>query len=278
MTDNGGKSDSEMPSEGKLSKVARGALQAASIAPYVGGIFSAVVGAWSEKEQERVNKFFEQWFKMLQDELKEKEETLVEILARLDLKDEKVKERIESPEYQSLLRKTFREWSGAESKEKRVYIRNILANAASTDMTSDDVIRLFLDWTNMYSELHFKVIGAVYNSGGITRGGVWRKLGRKTVREDSADADLYKLLFRDLSMGGIVRQFRETDYGGNYLKKGTKGAPRGSSSTTMKSAFDDDESYELTQLGQQFVHYAMTDLPLKIDYRRSEEKSADSNL
>ena len=34
----------------------------------------------------------------------------------------------------------------------------------------------------------------------------------------------------------------------------------------LKSAFDDTESYELTQLGQQFVHYAMTDLPLKLNY------------
>jgi hypothetical protein len=28
----------------------------------------------------------------------------------------------------------------------------------------------------------------------------------------------------------------------------------------MKSAFDDEEQYELTDLGQQFVYYAMTDL------------------
>ena len=33
----------------------------------------------------------------------------------------------------------------------------------------------------------------------------------------------------------------------------------------MVSAFDDNEPYELTELGKQFVHYAMTDLPLKIE-------------
>jgi hypothetical protein len=38
----------------------------------------------------------------------------------------------------------------------------------------------------------------------------------------------------------------------------------------MKSAFDDEDGYELTQLGQQFVHYAMTDLPLKIAYVPTE--------
>ena len=33
----------------------------------------------------------------------------------------------------------------------------------------------------------------------------------------------------------------------------------------MMSAFDNTELYELTGLGQQFIHYAMTDLPLKIE-------------
>ena len=37
----------------------------------------------------------------------------------------------------------------------------------------------------------------------------------------------------------------------------------------MKSAFDDDEQYDLTALGEQFVHYAMTDLPLKIEFKEA---------
>jgi hypothetical protein len=44
----------------------------------------------------------------------------------------------------------------------------------------------------------------------------------------------------------------------------------------MKSAFDREELYELTALGQSFVHYAMTDLPIRIEYR-SDEKSAEIN-
>jgi len=35
---------------------------------------------------------------------------------------------------------------------------------------------------------------------------------------------------------------------------------------TYKSAFDNNDKYVLTNLGQQFIHYAMTDLPIKIDY------------
>ena len=90
-----------------------------------------------------------------------KEQTIIEIMSRLDLQDEAISERVESKEYQSLVRKTFREWSGAESREKREYIRNILSNAAATQVSSDDVVRLFIDWINQYSEMHFQVIGAV---------------------------------------------------------------------------------------------------------------------
>lgn len=256
------------PSKGGLGgKIARGGLQAVGGAiPLVGGVLSAVAGAWGEKEQEKVNEFLRYWLRMLQDELREQEQTMAEILSRLDLQDEKISERIKSSDYQSLVRKTFREWSGAESEEKRTYIRNILANAAATDLTSDDVLRLFIDWINTYSELHFKVIGAIYNSGGISRGGVWTKIGKKQVREDSADADLYRLLFRDLSTGGIIRQHRQKDYYGNFIqKKPTKKSTGVSGSRKMVSAFDTNEMYELTELGQQFVHYAMTDLPIRID-------------
>jgi len=201
----------------KKSKITKGALQIVGGAvPFAGGLFSAIVGAWSEKEQEKVNRFFQHWLKMLEDEIKEKEATIVEIMGRLDLQDEKIFERIESKEYQSLLKKTFRDWAGTESEEKRKLIRNILSNAAATSLSSDDVIRLYIDWIKDYSELHFQVIGAVYNSSGISRGAIWKKIGKPKVREDSADADLYKLLFRDLSTGSIIRQHRETDYYGNF--------------------------------------------------------------
>jgi hypothetical protein len=32
----------------------------------------------------------------------------------------------------------------------------------------------------------------------------------------------------------------------------------------MKSALDDEESYELTELGSQFVHYVLTDVVTRI--------------
>ena len=110
--------EKNLSTEGSTSKVIRGALQVIGGAvPFAGGLLSAAAGAWSENEQERVNKFFRHWIKMLEDEIKEKERTILEIMARLDIHDEEIAKRLESSEYQSLLKKTFREWSGAESEE-----------------------------------------------------------------------------------------------------------------------------------------------------------------
>ena len=265
----------ELPDEGKAGKAARGALQVASGAvPLVGGILSAIAGAWSENEQAKVNRFFDQWVRMLEEEIREKEATVIEIMARLNLQDEKIVARVESREFQSLVKKTFRDWAGAESEDKRVLIRNLLSNAAASTVSSDDVVRMFIDWIGQYSELHFKVIGAIYNSNGITRGAVWRKIGKGQVREDSADADLYKLLVRDLSTGGVIRQHRETDYSGNFVAKpAAKRTGGGSSGRTLTSAFDDEDQYELTELGQQFVHYAMTELTSRIAYSYEAQRS-----
>ena len=206
----------------------------------------------------------------------EKAQTILEIMARLDMNDEKIAERVASPEYQSLVRKAFREWSGAESEEKRKIIRNILTNATDTGVTSDDVVRLFLQWVNMYSELHFRVIASIYNDSGVTRARIWEKVGKEEVREDSAEADLFKLLIRDLSTGSIIRQHREKDYAGNFLKKPAQRRRKGvTASSTVESAFEDTKGYELTELGQQFVHYAMTDLPLRIAFAPSESEHSD---
>jgi hypothetical protein len=259
----------DLPQGVKGGIAARGALNAISGAiPFAGGLLSAAASAWSEREQNRINAFLHHWLQMLAAEMREKEQTILEITSRVDMRDQETANRVESPAYQALLRKAFRDWAGAESEEKRILVRNLLTNAACSKLTSDDVIKLFLEWIKNYSEFHFSVIGAIYNNAGITRGGVWRKLGRSTVREDSSDADLFRLLFRDLSTGGIVRQHRETDYAGNFM---AKRAPRGATAQkgipkVMKSAFDDDEQYELTALGEQFVHYAMTDVPPKLEF------------
>ena len=62
----------DIPEEGNAAKLSRGALQVVSGAvPLVGSIFAAVAGAWSEREQAKVNKFFDQWVRILEDEIRE---------------------------------------------------------------------------------------------------------------------------------------------------------------------------------------------------------------
>lgn len=268
-------SDADSAKENGRNKFIRSTVNAASgFIPFAGGLISAAMGHWSETEQERAMNALRSWIKMLEDELREKQKTILEIIARLDMHDEEIAQRVQSKEYQSLLKKAFRQWAGTESQTKQEYIRNILSNAAATKIVDDDVIKLFIDWLATYSEFHFAVIGEIYRRPGSTRGNIWRALGKGAVREDSAEADLFKLLVRDLSTGGIIRQHRETDYAGNYIRK--QPSRGGSSSNVMKSAFDDSEQYELTSIGQQFVHYAMTDLPTKITYQPADDDFTDS--
>ncbi|MGY4403975.1 hypothetical protein ACVIYL_004778 [Bradyrhizobium sp. USDA 3315] len=54
----------------------------------------------------------------------------------------------------------------------RKLVRNLLSNVASTSFVSDDVIKLFLEWIRDCSELHFAVIGTIYNDAEITLAGI----------------------------------------------------------------------------------------------------------
>jgi hypothetical protein len=222
--------------------------------PFAGGIVSGASGAWSEQGQSHYNRIFASWLKLQEDELKEIALTMAEILSRLNLNDENVRQRVESPEYLSLVKKCFRDWSAAESEQKRGFVRNLLLNAASHRLCSDDVVRMFIQWVDSYSEVHFSVIHYIYKNPGSSRKKIWLDIHGAMVRDDSAEADLSKLLIHDLSTGHVVRQHREKDYYGRYIKEPPK--PR-NPSPTLTSAFDDEKKYELTELGTQFVRYTM---------------------
>lgn len=125
---------------------------------------------------------------------------------------------------------------------------------------------MFIQWIADYSEIHFKVIRWIYKNPGCTRHTIWKGVHGATVREDSSEADMFKLLIRDLSTGQVIRQHVETDYHGNILKK----TRRGPLSLTKKSAFDDEEEDELTALGKQFVRYTMDEVMPRIAAPASE--------
>jgi hypothetical protein len=233
-------------------------------------LLSAAAGQWGHSEQGNLMGILRAWMKMIEDELREKQKTILEIFSRLDMHDDEIAKRVKSVDYQSLLKKAFRNWSGTESAKKQEYIRNILCNAAATTLVSDDVVSLFIEWLQTYSEFHFAVIGEIYRNPGSTRAEIWENLGRGAVREDSADADLFKLLIRDLSTGSIIRQHRDTDGAGNFMaRQRARTTRRNVGQRTLKSAFDDTEEYSLTALGDQFVHYAMTELTIKLTYEPS---------
>jgi hypothetical protein len=263
----------ELPEDNSSNKWKRAGINAAAgLIPFVGGVLSAAAGAWSEAEQQTINKVFRQWLEMLEEELKEKSDTLIDIMARLDLQEERTKRRVESPEYQALLKKSFRNWAQIDTAEKRKKMRNLLSNAAASEATSDDVVRLFIDWIGQYSDFHFEVVGEIYRNPGITRAGIWENLGKPDVREDSAEADLFRLLVGQLSMGRVIRQARETDYTGRFLRKQASGT-RKSASPYMKSSFDDKEQYVLTDLGEQFIHYVMNELVLRVEFQDAKSQS-----
>lgn len=243
--------------------MARFALACLSAVPIAGGAIGGIAGVWSEKEQARFNEIFATWLKLQEDEIKEIGRTIIEVMIRVDQTDERIRRRIESPEYLKLVKKCFRDWSAAESEEKRILIRNLLANAAATEVSSDDVVRMFINWISIYSEAHFAVIREIYRQPGITRQEIWQKIHGQEAREDSAEADLFKLLVHDLSTGHVIRQHREVDYYGNFVpqKPRKRSAPRGREYT---SAFDDGKEYELTELGKQFIHYTMNEMVPRI--------------
>jgi hypothetical protein len=258
MTDQSDQLGEEMTkalTHGYGPRVARAVLALLGAVPFVGGAFGGAAGAWSEAEQNHFNKVAASWLKLQEDEIREIGITIAEILSRLDLNDAEIQRRLESPEYLKLIKKCFRDWSAAESEEKRVYIRNLLTTAAVHRICSDDVVRLFIQWIDMYSEAHFAVIKFIYKNRGCTRLEMWQGIYGNRVRDNSAEADLFKLIIHDLSTGHVVRQHRETNYAGQFIKTQQKKRPV--SSGTLTSAFDDDKPYELTELGTQFVRYTV---------------------
>jgi hypothetical protein len=107
----------DLPEGAKGGMVVRGVLNVASGAiPFAGGLLAAAATAWSEREQERINRFLHHWLKMLKEEMREKEQTILEIMSRVDMHDQKTAERVESPEYQQLLRKAFAIGPGQRAK------------------------------------------------------------------------------------------------------------------------------------------------------------------
>ena len=234
------------------------ALAALGSIPWVGGFISAAASIKTEERGIRKDNLQSQWLEEHTKKMEQLATSLEGITARFDSLGEQINERIESEEYLALVRHAFRTWDRAETEEKKRYVGNLVANAAGTRICSDDVVRLFIDWLGLYHEVHFAVIREIFKNPGPTRYDIWVALYGEIVRDNSAEADLFKLLIRDLSTGGVIRQARDTTADGQFLRK--RSTPRrGPVSSTVESPFEDTKPYVVTELGKQFVHYTMSE-------------------
>lgn len=233
--------------------------------PWIGGFLSAAASYKSEEGAVKQNSLQTRWLEEHQLKLQLLQDTLGKIQVRFDSLGASIEERLQSEEYLKLVRQAFRTWDEAATEDKRRYVGNLVVNAAGTRVCTDDVVRLFLDWLELYHEVHFAVIQAIYKNPGYSRFEIWSDLYGETPREDSAEADLFKLMIRDLNIGGVIRQVREVNEVGQFIRKTPRRIRRGSPSTTMESAFEDTKPYVLTELGKQFVHYTMNEVVTRID-------------
>ncbi len=234
--------------------------------PWVGGAIAASAALHAEKEQGKVNQMFASWMDEHETKIKLLSITINKIADRLNALPPEMHEdislRLNDDKYLALVRRSFRTWDASDTDEKRDYIRRCITNAAATKLCSDDVIRLFIDWVNKYDEMHFKVIRALYHNRGATRAFIWDEIHGEEVTDDSAEADLYKLLIFDLNTGRVLRQIRDKNQHGQFLSKRRQG--RGTGQTVLESAFENTKPYELTELGSQFVHYVMDEVSPQI--------------
>ena len=201
------------------------------------------------------------WIKEHEIKLKELGVTLNSIFGRFESFGERINQRIESEEYLGLVRKTFKKWDEAETLEKREMLRKLITNAGGITVVQDDWVRMFLDWIEQYHELHFSIIAQIHQNPGITRKAMWMNVKGSIPKDNSSEADMFKLLIDDLTRGRVIRQKREVNSQGQFYKKQRREAR---SSDFMESPFDDEDQYVLTELGTGFVQYVMNELTPQI--------------
>lgn len=171
------------------------------VVPWVGVLISAAIARWAEADQDRTNAMLRAWLEEHEARFRELEATAQSIADRAEQTGPAAQQRLNSDAYLPLVRQGFRVWDKSETPEKRELVRRVLTNAACDTLCTDDFVRRFIEWIDYYNELHFKVIRALYRAPMSTRAELWQTVHGASVREDSAHADIFKLLIRDLSTG-----------------------------------------------------------------------------
>src|SRR6266511_853204 len=161
------------PPSGKRRAAEKFLLAAIGAIPWVGGFLSAAASVRDDFKSERRDDLQTKWLDEHQKKIDRLGTTLNDIERRFEKLGATVEERIQSEEYLTLVRRAFRAWDEADTDEKRRYAANLITNAAGTKLCSDDVIRLFIDWLELYHETHFAVIREIFQNPGATRYEIW---------------------------------------------------------------------------------------------------------
>ncbi len=259
----------------RYAKFARFVFAVLGSIPWVGGFIAASTALHAEYEQGHVNELSRRWVEEHQQKIEELNETLTQMMLRLEQLGPQAEERLHDESYLSLVKYGFRVWDESGTRSKRERVRQTLTNAAGGRICSDDVVRLFLLWLRNYDDLHMRVVSVIHANPGATRAFIWEQIHGEEVRENSAEADLFKLMIRELSMGSVIRQHRETTADGRFVAK--RVTTRRAKKLILESAFEDSKPYELTELGTQFVHYAMTELVPRIGGGASADRPDGSS-
>lgn len=246
-------------------------IAALSSIPWIGGVLATAANYRVREADVARDELIDRWLDEHQRKLILLRGTLEEMVLRLEGLGDEIETRISSEEYLTLVRKAFRQWDAADTDEKRRLLVQLITNAAGTRVAEDDIVRLFLDWIDTYHEVHLAVIREIHKNEGPTRYDIWVAIyGEPVPRDDSAQADLFRMVIRDLSTGDVIRQPRDSDDLGRQLKR-RRFPRRAAAAGTLTSAFDDEKPYVLTDLGSQFVHYTMTELVKRIGAKGAKD-------
>ncbi len=240
------------------SKITRFSLALVSgMVPFFGGALEGIANTWSEIENERFRNVVQQWLEVQDAEILKLTDTIEEIMSRLDLENPIILARVQSGAYLHFLKKSIHQIQHNHQEEKRKMARHLLINAAQHRFCTDELVNLFIDWIDRYNLGHFAVLAEIHHAKKITRQKIWHNLNGPKVSENSHEADLFKLVLHDLSLGQLIRQHRTVDAKGNFIveSKKKKKIRANESAKRLKSAFDNEKTYELTALGEKFTVY-----------------------
>lgn len=253
----------------KYEKHARFVMAVLGVLPWIGPLLAASSAAYGEKKQEVHNLLLTRWMQEHEQRLQNLQTGLSTIIKRVESLGVDAEKKLNEEGFLKLARRAYRAWDKAQSSEKRKLFVRLLINAAGTRLCSEDMVRLFIDWIDRYDETHFRIIAAIHTCGdeNLTRLGIWLKTSGAVIpREDSSQADLYRLLIHDLSVGRVIRQERAIAPNGSRVRKKQRGKKKVGIAATqfLQSSFDNQKRYELTQLGKEFVHYVLNDAVQRI--------------